>query len=178
MVERIKLTPAPASSDGRFGVGNQAARGNKGPAMKRARYRFRSALLHLLTVADEKSGEPNFVAGARRMIKEMINGNVQAGKLVFDHSMGAPLAQVEVAKIEGEYLDEIPEPHLGMSLKELTNNYNRMLRARPRPPDESDPDSADVVNVVPLEPEMTPEQSANLYLQSLEQAGRRIRDDD
>jgi hypothetical protein len=168
MVERVRMTPPPASNDGRFRVGNVAARGNLGPAKKRQRYRFRAALLHLLSVVDPKSGEPNWIVGCKRVIKAMNDGDVRAAKLVFDHAMGQPLASVEVAKVESEFQDEIPEPHMGMSLKELSNNYARMLRSRPRPADESDIDNGSVIEVN-VEPPT--EHAADIYEQSL--SGRR-----
>jgi hypothetical protein len=93
VVERIKLTPAPASN-GRFQP--EVAVGNRGPERKRQRYRFRSALLHLLTVADPNSGEPNWITGCKKVIRAMNDGDIRAAKLVFDHAIGAPHGTVDI----------------------------------------------------------------------------------
>jgi hypothetical protein len=174
LVERIKLTK-PASNGGKFQRGNQAALGNRGPERKRERYLGRAALHYLLSQTDPETGETNWLKGWRRLFRALMDGNVSAARVIFDYGIGAPRQQLEVST--AEFLDEIPEPTMQMSLKELSANYQRRLRARRRPEALADGEingnGKPIIELPALPPNPTPADLAAQYAAMRIASGRK-----
>ena len=169
MVDRIRLVE-PRTSDGRFARGNQLSRGNRGTAMRQKWRHGKTALHQLLRETDPKSPDkaPNWWSIWRRLLSSTLAGDVASARLLLAYALNLPRASLDVS---GEFRDELPEMTMDMTLSEMNALYMRGLRAKRRPP------PADESDILDLEPqrEMTKQECTNYYLQSLEQAGRRIR---
>ena len=169
MVERIHLVE-PRTADGKFAAGNQCSRGNRGTQMRTKWRHGKTALHQLLRETDPKSPDkaPNWWSIWRRLLSSTLAGDVASARLLLAYALNLPRASLEVS---GEYRDELPEMTMDMTLSEMNALYMRGLRAKRRPP------PADESDILDLEPqrEMTKQECTNYYLQSLEQAGRRIR---
>jgi hypothetical protein len=164
MVERVRLV----SNSGHFANGNSAARGNRGPAAKRQIRRGRAALHLLLNQTDEKTGEVNWWRVWTKLLSRTLSGDVGSAKLVLGYALGEPRQAVDVNRTE--YIDEVPTPHMGMSLAECTALYQRMLHAKRRPLEPCD--------TIDVEPQPMPslQECTKMYEASLIAAGRKIND--